>query len=578
MSIPQSSFQNPNLRDNDRLTAWWHRLTSPNPSLSAAERGRAQLLSILSLILILLFVAAFLFGTESYGAFGFLFAITLASYALSRTRFFRAGIYLFTYAFTSFGFIRILTGGADSIEASVASTVHISLVASSVLLSRRGFAALTLLSVAATFAAPWYSSIPPAASESIGRTGGVLLVLGAILYGISMFRENLESTQRRELSENNRKLEDLRQRLETQIEEQSSRLNEASLQARERAERLRQIAQLSQEISSASTLGLQELLMRAAHWISERLGYYHVGIFLLDERREFAILRAANSAGGQRMLERHHQLKVGGTGIVGFVSQSGRPRIALDTGADAVFFNNPDLPDTRSEISLPLKVEEVVIGVLDVQSTEPSAFSEEDMNSLGILADLLAAVVENIQAGEGGRKTASFAGGRFISFKKKTKSSGYTFRAEGISAPMIPPESEPLIRKAVGLGEPVVANQPPPGGVPTLAVPVKLRDQVIGIIHIEAPSEDRKWTEDELSLVQAISDRAALALENARLFEDATRRAEQEETLARITSRIGSSTDFDRILQTTVQEIGQALGATRSYIQLGTDVPQEERS
>ena len=73
----------------------------------------------------------------------------------------------------------------------------------------------------------------------------------------------------------------------------------------------------------------------------EKLGFYHVGIFLLDENREFAVLRAANSEGGQRMLSRHHQLKVGGIGIVGYVSQGGRPRIALDTGSDAVFFNNP---------------------------------------------------------------------------------------------------------------------------------------------------------------------------------------------------------------------------------------------
>ena len=80
------------------------------------------------------------------------------------------------------------------------------------------------------------------------------------------------------------------------------------------------------------------------------------------------------------MLERRHQLRVGGTGIVGYVSQSGRPRIALDTGSDAVFFNNPDLPQTHSEMAIPLKYASQVIGVLDIQSAQPSAFKDEDAN------------------------------------------------------------------------------------------------------------------------------------------------------------------------------------------------------
>ena len=69
-------------------------------------------------------------------------------------------------------------------------------------------------------------------------------------------------------------------------------------------------------------------------------------------------------------------------------------------------------------------------------------------------------------------------------------------------------------------------------------------------------------------MVQSISERAALALENARLLENATRRAEQEETIAHITTQIGSSSDFNRILQTTIQELGQALGVSRTFIQL----------
>jgi GAF domain-containing protein len=126
------------------------------------------------------------------------------------------------------------------------------------------------------------------------------------------------------------------------------------------------------------------------------------------------------------------------------------------------------------------------------------------------------------------------------------------------------------VDKAIASGEIVVLNQPSKGISPTLAVPVKLRDQVIGVIHIESSDGNRKWTEEEIAMVQAVSERAALALENARLFENATRRAEQEETIAHVTTQIGSSSDFNHILQTTIQELGQALGVSRTFIQLAT--------
>jgi GAF domain-containing protein len=98
---------------------------------------------------------------------------------------------------------------------------------------------------------------------------------------------------------------------------------------------------------------------------------------------------------------------------------------------------------------------------------------------------------------------------------------------------------------------------------------------VIGIIHIEAAEGNRKWTEDEVTVVQSISDRAAFALENARLFEETTRRAEQEEAIAHVNTQISASTDFNRIMQITVEELGRTLGATRTFIQLETSTEDD---
>jgi GAF domain-containing protein len=578
MSVPQNPSQGNPPTLAQRIVSLWQRLTAPHPSLTTiVEKRRAQLLSIMTLILSILFAAALIYGPRSYGIFVAQITITLISYGFSRTPNYRAGNYLFTYAFTALAFFRIYQGGADSIEAAIVSTVHISLVFSSVLLSQRGFLGLVLLSTIATFTAPLYSNILSTTGDNIGRTGGVVLTIGAILYGINLFRENLDKENRKELSNINSELSDVKVNLEKRIEERTLEIQNLNRQAQVRSVRLQNITDISQEISSSTSLGMKEMLTNIARIISDKFGYYHVGIFLLDEKRDYAILRAANSQGGQQMLARRHQIKVGGTGIVGYASQSGRSRIALNTGADAVFFNNPDLPETRSEMSLPLKFENSVIGILDVQSTEPSAFSEEDASTLGAVANLLTIAIRNLQLLERDSAGPMASAAKVASFNRKEKQGGYSYRPEGITAANIQIDNEPAIKKALTTGEVTVLHQTSLTIPSTIVVPVKLRDQVIGLLHIESAEANRKWTEDEIALVQSISDRAAFALENARLLEDATRRAEQEETIARVTTKIGASTDFDRILQTTIQEIGQALGVSRSFIQIGTANSEENR-
>ncbi|MEW6406280.1 MAG: GAF domain-containing protein, partial [Chloroflexota bacterium] len=396
ISKPPSGNQNISLAER-ALRAWQGLIT---PHISIKETGefrRAQLLSVLALVTSAVIVFIMLYDPQNFVAFALLAIVAVSAYALSRTQYYRAGTYLFTYAFTAVGFIRIYQGTASSIESSIVSIVHVSLVVSSLLLSQRGFLGLTILSTLAAFTAPYYShiSIIANAPDNITRTGLIVFALGMILFGGQLFRANLEKERLRELTDINRGLEETKTSLEQRIGTSAIELEKANQQVQERAARFQIVSEISQEISSNVDQSPRDLLNLIARSISEKLGFYHAGIFLLDKNHEFAVLRAANSQGGQRMMERRHQLKVGGTGIVGYVSQAGRPRIALDTGTDAVFFNNPDLPKTRSEIAIPLKYGARVIGVLDVQSTLPSAFKDEDANLLSTLANQIAIVIYN---------------------------------------------------------------------------------------------------------------------------------------------------------------------------------------
>ncbi|HSM71127.1 MAG TPA: HAMP domain-containing protein, partial [Anaerolineales bacterium] len=155
-------------------------------------------------------------------------------------------------------------------------------------------------------------------------------------------------------------LQDTLGSLERRVAERTADVESARLLSERRAQELQAISEISRAISTEQRLEI--LLPLITRLVSVRFDFYHVGIFFVDETRQYAYLQAANSEGGQSMLARGHRLEIG-KGLVGTVAQTGKPRIALDVGSDAAFFDNPDLPDTRSEMALPLSVRGQIIGV-----------------------------------------------------------------------------------------------------------------------------------------------------------------------------------------------------------------------
>ena len=364
--------------------------------------------------------------------------------------------------------------------------------------------------------------------------------------------------------------------LEKNIAERTAQLVEANANIERRASQFQSIAQVARAISS--TLDLEGLLNQITTAISHEFGFYHVGVFLLDAAREYAVLSAANSEGGRVMLARGHRLKIGEKGMVGFVSSTGRPRVALDTGADAVFFNNPDLPSTRSEIALPLRAGEQVIGVLDVQSTEPNAFSQEDVAILTTLADQVSIAIQNARQNEETRKALSesdslskqFVQTGWQEFSKRKNLLG--IHHSGARAT--------LLYDKAGVkngGLPGASQLKPKGRGAVLSLPIKLRGEVIGSVDVRAP-ENREWSQDELDIVTAIIERAAIAMENSRLLEEAQRRAAREQTIGEMSATIGTYTDVEAILRATVNEIGQKIGGARVVFELGAKDENEQRS
>jgi len=363
---------------------------------------------------------------------------------------------------------------------------------------------------------------------------------------------------------------------ERKVEERTAELAEATRQASRRAAQLQAVTELSEAI--ATLQNLNEILPAAARLISERFGFYHVGIFLVDKAREYAILQASNSEGGRRMLARSHRLRLG-TGIVGFAAQTGQPRIALDVGTDAVFFDNPDLPDTRSEAALPLISRGETIGVLDVQSTQAGAFSNEDLLVLSALANQVSIALENARLLTEARAALTqvqevyneFTRAEWGRITSKARRIGYRYQAgqvETLDGDLQGPE----IASAVKSGR-IAASQTNGSEEKraAVAVPVKLRGEVIGVLHIESNKSSREWHEEEVALVQAVAERAAFALENARLFQDARRRAAKESMISEATARISGALNIENILRTTAEELERVLSGSEVLIQFQTE-------
>jgi GAF domain-containing protein/HAMP domain-containing protein len=351
------------------------------------------------------------------------------------------------------------------------------------------------------------------------------------------------------------------------------RVSDRTRDLEKQALRLRAAAEVARDAASASSL--DELLDRSARLIRERFDLYHSGIFLLDETREYAVLRASPTEAGKQLIAAGHRLRVGEQGIVGRVAASGEPRIALDTGADPVFFNNPMLPATHSEMALPLKAKGSVIGVLDVQSDQAEAFSTDDAAVMQVMADQLATAIANARLlGQVEQNLAELerSYGQYTEESWKTFSRarpaavGYRYdnlRVEPVS------EISPEARRAMEQGRTVQSSDgsKKSGLHRTAAIPIRLRGQTIGVVNVRFQTDEAP--EETVLMLEQAAERLAAALENARLVEETRQRARRDALVGEVSGRIRSTLDLDTVLKTAAQELQKAFDLKEAEVRLG---------
>jgi GAF domain-containing protein/anti-sigma regulatory factor (Ser/Thr protein kinase) len=313
-----------------------------------------------------------------------------------------------------------------------------------------------------------------------------------------------------------------------------------------------------------------ELFQRTVDIICDEFGFYYAGVFLVDEASQYAVLRAGRGEPGKAMLREGHKLAIGGNSMIGASIANKKGRIALDVGEEAVFFENPHLPKTRSEMALPLIVADEAIGALTVQSTEEAAFHEEDIDALQTMADQLAIAIQNSRlhrqeerrsrllkaANRVGKEVASlldldqllpqtvniiceayglyYAGvflldeqGEYAVLRAGYGKAGKAMLAEGHKLRV---GTDSMIGACIAMGEARIAldvgeervhfkNPHLPHTRSEMALPLIYGGKTLGAVTIQS-SEERAFSDDDITTLLTMAEHLAVAINNARLIEE----------------------------------------------------------
>ena len=301
-------------------------------------------------------------------------------------------------------------------------------------------------------------------------------------------------------------------------------------------------------------LELDELLRAAVELLQERFGLYYAGIFLVDEFNQWAVLRAGTGEPGREMLQRGHKLQVGGKSMIGQCVATSEARIALDVGKEAIRFENPLLPETHSEMALPLVSRGQVIGAVTIQHHRVGAFSEQDITVMRLITDQLANAINNVRLFAEAQTNLAEARASQRRYVQQAWTSGlpeqaaylYEQNADAFASPgdVWRPEME----QALQTNQPVVSKG-------QMALPIILRGQVIGALDLYDVSTPHEWSEEDIALATTVAAQTAFSLENARLFEQTQESLSEARVLYEASRRVSSAANPQEMLMAVAEGV-----------------------
>jgi GAF domain-containing protein len=321
---------------------------------------------------------------------------------------------------------------------------------------------------------------------------------------------------------------------------------------------------------------LKDILVRGSEIITEQFGFYHTGIYLVDDAGEYAILQAANREEGHHLRLQNHKIKAGQGGAVDFVISNRLPHLISETRADPGLALEPSPQETRSELALPIRIQHNLIGVLDVHTARPEAFSTEDLSILEVLAGLVALAIQNTRLAKQIELAHEELKNLYHeniqdSWQRREGRKPLAYKYDRISV-------EPFNEEFAGNNSVFEQEYTSVNDRCTITVPLRSGDQLLGSLVFHREVEEGDWNSEEENLLEEIARQVAPTLEKARLMEEVQQRALQESLIGKISARTQSSLDMDTVIKTAVQEIALALPASRVQIRMEGEHPEAEQA
>jgi GAF domain-containing protein len=426
--------------------------------------------------------------------------------------------------------------------------------------------------------APYRPDILPSTLSLIST---FVLLISCVMFVQWVFNHTLTDTLREAEQKRGESV-----RAQTLLKERADELGRTNALLQKRTLQLQTTAQIS-SAATYSVVSPDKLMQQVVELICERFDLYNVGLFLTDAYGQWALLQAEAGEAGHRVMPEDRKVVIDASTAVGWCIVNAQARIAsgIETTSFTDSLSGPVeeaqaarlLSAARSRMALPLRSRGRVIGALELQSSEPDALTEEDIPVLQTMADQIAAAVDNAQlfaeaqarlreVEEIQRLHVREQWAEFLSTYGTPTYERTQSDVTPLSDDILTPEVAQAMRQRTMVVKSGTGNET---GQAAVIVPIRLRDEAVGILGLQDIEGGRQWTDGEIALIEAVADQLALAIENTRLLEETQQRAEQERIIADITSRVRASMDPETILQTAVRELGAALGTDRAFIQLG---------
>ncbi len=349
----------------------------------------------------------------------------------------------------------------------------------------------------------------------------------------------------------------------------------------DRTQRLEIVAALGSHLSEI--LDFDQLLTEMVNQVKDKFNYYHAHVYIIDQQRKTLLMTAGAGEVGAQMKAQGHSISLNAPQSL--VARAARTNqiVSVDNVRDASdWLPNPLLPDTWSEMAVPINVEGQVVGVLDVQEDRIAGFDESDANLLRSLANQVAVAIRNVrlfEQVETALAEARAAQERYLeqSWNKTritARSSHYLYAQPG-AAPLnasklqvlTEVQQQALNRDHLAVVRP---NADDAKGISLLA-PVMLSDRTIGALQLHTSANDQPWTEDDLAVIEAVVDQLAQSAENLRLFDETRERAVREQAIREITDKLRAAPNLDMLLETAARELSRRLNVPHTVLEMGID-------